>query len=380
MSHGITNPAEALYAHKPAWHRLGHVVRPEDADGVTSEEIRRAAPGLFTERRLLPVYGSLTGGLDLGDQFSLISPDGLMDGGSLRLIARTDGANARVHGIASETYRIWQVGEAVDWMDSLVSEGRLRYESAFAMFGGDRVVFVARMPTSFKLGKRDETLAYLLTVIPFTGSASVQIIPTQVRVICQNTERLAKRQAKGKRAPNGARLAFNIRHSANLDTRLIQARKHLAQFEEAFAAEAAEAEALASHAVTSNEVERFLAEMFPEVDADGNKLEGSAATRREIRVRIVRESWNTERETFERIGERSLLGSAWHLLQACTRAADHGSKIAHPKSGERVHRYLEGRKGNARARMERGFLSAVDGSLASLKAKARGRLLTLAGV
>lgn len=378
MTHGITDPLEAVYAHKPAWHRLGHVVRPEDADGVTSEEIRRAAPGLFTERKLLPVLGALQH-VDLDDPMALIAPQMLMDGGGLRLIARTDGDNARVHGVASESYRIWQVSDAVDWMDSLVSEGRIRYESAFALFGGDRVIFVARMPSSFTLGKADQTLAYMLTVIPFTGSASVQIIPTRVRVVCANTEALAKRQAQGKRAPNGARLAFNIRHSSNLDNRLAQARKHLAQFEDAFAIEAAEAEALASRVVTATEVERVLADMFPNSDADGNKLEGSAATRREVRVRVVREAWKTERETFERIGDSSMVGSGWHLLNALTRAADHGSQISHPKTGKRVHRFLEGRKGDARARLERGFLSAVDGSLAIFKAKARTNLLALAG-
>lgn len=376
--HGVTNSSEAVFAHQPAWHRLGLTLRPEDADGVTSEEIRRAAPGLFVERKLLPVMGALRE-VDLSDPMALIAPEMLMDGGSLRLIARTDGPDARVHGVASENYRIWQVGEAVDWMDSLVSEGRLRFESAFALFGGDRVVFVARMPSAFTLGKADTTLAYLLTVIPFTGAASVQILPTQVRVVCANTEALAKRQAKGKRAPNGARMAFSIRHSANLDARLVQAREHLAQFEDAFAAEAAEAEALASHVLNATEVERFLTEMFPEVDADGDKLDGGAATRREVRMRVVRESWQVERQSFDEIGERSLIGSAWHLLNAVTRAADHGAEISLPKSGKTAHRFLEGRKGDARARLERGFLSSVDGSLATFKASARGKLLALVG-
>lgn len=378
--HGITNENEAVFAHSPAWHRLGFTLRPEQADGVTSEEIRRAAPGLFTERQLLPVYGSLTGGLDLNDQFSLIAPDGLMDGGNLRLIARLDGENAKIHGSATENYRIWQVAEAVDWLDSLVSEGRLRYESAFSLFGGDRVVFVARMPSAFTLGKRDQTLAYMMVSIPFTGNASVSVVPTKVRVVCQNTESLAKRVAQGQRAPNGARMTFNIRHSNKLDARLVQARKHLAQFEGAFAAEASEAEALASRVVTDREVESFVSAIFPKVDARGRKLEGRAATSRAVRVRVFQESWKIERRTFEEIGERSLVGSAWHLLQAVTRAADHGAAITHPKTGKVQHRHLETRKGNERARVERGFLSSVDGGLADLKTQARESLLALAGV
>lgn len=378
--HGIENAAEAVYANRPAWHRLGLVLRPQESDGVTSEEIRRAAPGLFVERKLLPVYGSLSGSLDLSDPLSLISPDGLLDGGALRLIARLDGENARVHGIATESYRIWQVGEAVDWLDSLVVEGALRYESAFALFGGDRVVFAARIPTSFTLGKRDTSLAYVMTVVPFTGAASVSITPTAVRVVCANTESLALRQARGKKAANGARMTFSIRHSANLETRLAEARKHLAQFDAAFAAMANEAEALASHVVSAREVEAFLSEMFPEVDAEGKKLDGSAATRRDVRVRVVRESWQVERRTFDSMGERSLIGSAWHLLNALTRAADHGAEIAHPKTGKAVHRYLESRKGDERARAERGFVSTVDGNMAALKTRARESLLALAGV
>ncbi len=378
MGHGITNENEAVFAHAPAWHRLGYTLRPQDSDGVTSEEIRRVAPGLFVERKLLPVMGALQE-MDLSDPSALIAPEMLMDGGSLRLIARTDGPNAKIHGVATESYRVWQVSEAVQWVDALVREGRMRYESAFALFGGDRVIFVARMPTSFTLGQADTTLAYVMTVVPFTGSASALVLPTRVRVVCQNTERMALRMANGSRAPNGSLMSFNIRHSPNLDARLAEARKHLAQFDEAFQAEAAEAERLASRVVTPGEVESFLHEMFPEVDTDGGKLDGSAGTRREVRLRVVREAWQVERRTFSEIGDTAMVGSAWHLLNAVTRAADHGATIKHPRTGAQVHRLLESRKGDERARLEHGFLSTVDGNLATLKARARGKLLALAG-
>jgi hypothetical protein len=374
---GITNDNEAVFAHLSAWHNKGTVLRPEDRDGVTSREIEEAAPTLFAPRKLLPIYGSLSG--EALDPNGVVFPGSdLMFGEQHRMIVRTDGENTKLHGVATESYKLWQVREAVDWLDSLAAEGVIRYESAFALFGGDRVVFLTRLPSAYTLGANDTTHAYLMCVVPFTGGDSILLLPTKVRVVCANTEGMAKRQASGERAKSGARMVFNIRHSGNLDSRLLKARKHIAQFDAAFAAEAAEAEALASHRLQPSEAEAFMAEMFPS-EVNGEPLKGRAETTRDIKVRVVREAWKVERDSFHQINEPGMVGSAHHMLQAVTRAADHGATITHPKTGEREHRNLERRVGEGRVRDERQFLSVVDGGLADLKARAARSLLATAG-
>jgi phage/plasmid-like protein (TIGR03299 family) len=362
MSHDITNPAEAIYANRPAWHRLGTTFKPGEGEGMLTADVERLAPSIFAERSLLPL-GGFTAPVDLSDPFAMLTPSTILSGGDYRMIARTDGADSKVHGIAKKGYRIWQVREAFAFLDSLVSEGSLQYESVFALNGGDHVILVCRLPGAFTLGRRDTTVQYVMVKVTFTGQDSIVMIPTYVRVVCANTVAMAERAARGK-MKDGQPVIFRLRHTAGLTDRLDSARVHLAQFDSALQSEAHAAELLASKSINRTEAEAFLAEMFPTKDADGAPLKGKTATERERKVSIMREAWKVENATFASIGDASLQGSAWHLLQSVTRAVDHGGLL-------RV-------RGSERKREESGFLSMTQGTGASLKVKARETLLALA--
>ncbi len=386
MGHGFTTKADIGAFAAPTWHRLGWT--SGEREGLTSDDIRREAPDLFVPRRLITVYGAMDP-LDLSDSYSLISPASMVDGGNRRMIvsqvsAPTDenpaATRIRVHGLATDGYHIWQPVDALAWADSLVSEGKLRYESAFGQNDGNEIVFVCRLPESFTLGKKDKTLAYVLIIVPFTGNKAIVILPTGVRVVCANTKGMAKRDAKGKLAPNGECVTFRLRHSSNLDSRLVTAHKHLAQFDEEFRRAANEAEALASRVIVKGEAVQLLEDIFPKTGTDGKPLEGAKATNREIKVRVVLESFKAETKAFERMGESAMIGSAWHWLNAYTRAADHGATIEVPGQKGTQWRPLEHTKGSDRQRQERGFLSAATGSLASMKGRAGNALLQLAGI
>lgn len=366
MSHDITNASEALYANRPAWHGLGYTFAPGGSEGMTTADVERLAPSIFAERTLLPLAGWRSGAApNMSDQFQMFGPSDMVDGGSLRLIARLDGENTRVHGIARKGYRIWQVREAFAFLDSLVSEGSLQYESVFALAGGDHVVMACRLPGRFTLGRNDTTIQYVMVKVPFTGTDAITMCPTWVRVVCANTVAMAVREAS-RTAKAGEPVIFRLRHSANLDDRLAEAKAHLAKFDASLQVEASDAERLAGRTIARSEAEAFIADMFPATDSDGEPLKGRKATERERKVSVLRESWATERDTFRAIGEASMVGSAWHLLQAVTRAADHGG--------------LSRTRGDARKRAEAQYTSSLEGPNATLKARARTQLLALAGV
>jgi hypothetical protein len=371
--------AEAVYAHIPGWHREGQTLRSGDTDGITSREIREAVPSLFEDRKLVPLYASMTGPLNLSDSFGLITPDSLLDMGKHRALVRP--SNKRIHQVCTDGYALdgAQVGDMIDWMDALARDGELRYEAGFALAHGDRVVFTARLPSAFTVGKKDKSLAYLVVVVSFTGS--IRACVTTIRAECANMTAMAISEA----TRNGTvekPLAFTIPHRGTLATKLAAAQVGIAKTEQAFKRDALEAARLASKRVSKDEATAFISEMFPMVDSDGEALEGSAKTRQTVRVRVVRKAWETEKESFVRMGDTDLIGTAWHLYNAVTRAADHGATIDVPdKNGatrETAWRGLEGRKGTASERTERQFTSSLDGKLAKVKWAAKANLLALA--
>lgn len=361
MGHQITNEHEALFSNKPAWHGLGTVFAPGESEGMTTDKVRELAPSIFAERKLLPVYGSVTGAPLIED--TVISGSDLIGGGKVRLIARTDGPNAKVHGVATSDYKIWQVDEAFAFLDSLVREGSMQYESVFALNGGDQVVMVCRLPGAYTVGKSDKTLQFVMVRVPFTGAESIAMVPTMVRVVCANTVAAAFQDAGQRGAAEGRPHIFRLRHTKGLTERLAEARQHLASFDQALQAEAEAADKLAGRALSKRESEWLLNTLFPIFDDDGTELSKRARAGRDRRVEALRGAWVTERDSFRELNEAALVGSAYHMLQAFTRAVDHGDLIR--------------RRGSARERAEKHYVSILEGAGAQLKIKARDKLLTL---
>jgi len=377
LSYDGQGRAEAAYAHIPGWHRDGQTLRAGDSDGVTSREIFEAVPGLAEKRVLAPIYGAMGGPLDTA---GLVMVDGssLIDGGKARMLIRP--SNKRVHGIYTDAYQLEgaQVTDMVDWMDSLAQSGELRYEAGFALEHGDRVVFTARLPGSFTVGRKDKTLAYLIVVVSFTGS--VKVCCASIRAECANMTAMAFSEAKR----NGTvekPLSFTVPHRGTLAAKLSAAQDGLSKVEIAFKREEDEAARLAARYLDASEATAIIDTLIPKVDGDGEPLAGSAATRREVKVRVLREAWKTEQRSFAAMGDGHLVSSAWHLFNAFTRAADHGATVDVPDKNGKTRateaRGLEGRKGSAAVRREAQFASALNGKLARFKFEAKQELLAL---
>ncbi len=131
------------------------------------------------------------------------------------VIANTRSTDKAVLGVVTGRYSVVQNEEAFSFTDALIGE-KVRYETAGALDGGRKVWMLAKMPDSTILDDTFEN--YLLFTNSHDGKGSVKVIPTKVRVVCQNTLNMAVR---------GAARSWTTKHMGNMETKLVEAHRTL---------------------------------------------------------------------------------------------------------------------------------------------------------
>jgi phage/plasmid-like protein (TIGR03299 family) len=186
MAHMILNNEIAYVGRKP-WHELGHEV-PAGTSGQRMLEIA----GLDYQIQLNDVFVNGT------------SVDGYK--------AITRGDNGTVFSIQSDRYRIVQNQEIVNLFAEYCEAGHATMETVGAIRGGAIVWALAKLngPTKATLAGNDKVGGYILFSTSHDGTLPTRGIPTQVRVVCNNTFRAAMRGEKKTRGTIG----FTLKHSA----------------------------------------------------------------------------------------------------------------------------------------------------------------------
>lgn len=299
---------EAFYALQPAWHGLGTVL---DHAPTSAEAIEAAHLNWRVDRRPIQT----TDGIEIPDTYATLRSD-----------------TKSVLGVVSGRYQLVQNREAFDFLDGLLQDGVIRYESAGALRGGRIVWLLARMPSVDTVAAGDDVLRYILFSTSHDGSASIHAVPTSVRVVCANTLRIATAGDVG------------IRHTGDVAGKLEMAKKFLSQFDEKFTLFRDDARKLATRQLKGTEAKDYINLLFPEV-----KEEGRSRSIRERKVDQVRKNYRNERQSIP-----SIKGSWWGLYNAVSEAVDHDGTF----------------KGQGRVRAENRMLSTIDGTGADFKAKA----------
>lgn len=329
MAHEISmvgsNVGEAFFALKPAWHGLGTVLDhvPTSAEAITAahldwtvglEEVKTSSGRLIEGSRA-------TVRMDTGDPL----------------------------GLVSERYKIVQNREAFEFLDSLVADGAMTYESAGALKGGRSVWMLGRMPSVDFIADGDACQRFVLFSTTHDGSGGIQAIPTATRVVCANTLAIAlKGQKRG------------IRHTGDMSQKLEAAKLALSQFDEGFALHANNARLLANTGFNPQQAKDFIEALFPTPQAtveNGILIPPSkrSITLRETAVNAVRERFKSETCQLH-----SIRGTWWSLYNAVSEFADHDGK--------------------RRANPETHLLNVLEGSAASLKTQAFDLALMMAAV
>lgn len=323
MSHNLTiredGTVEAAFAQTVPWHGLGAILD----HGMTSHEALKEAR-LDWEVEQADLWATLPDG-----------PDGL----PVRVAIPSHVANVRadnhaVLGIVSKTYQVIQNWEAFDFLDSLARDELLRYESAFSLRGGKQVCLLARAPLCDWVTPADELRRYILFTTSHDGSGAVRLLPTSVRVVCNNTYRLALHQA----APGEV---LSIRHEGDCKRKLEHARDMLHRAYDEFGAFTLRAQRLVTRQLDSQQWGRILDALVPLEDAD----ERSRPRREGIRTAITRR--------FGAAVPVETRGTAWAAFNAVTAYVDHD--ISRSKAESRFRSTMEGHGD----RMKRRALDAI---------------------
>lgn len=98
-------------------------------------------------------------------------------------------------GVVSDSYKVVQPREVLDFFREWAEANSVTIESAGVLFGGKRYFATAKMSEGIYVGEGDKVVPYVLLSTSADGSLATEGRITTVRVVCNNTLRLASKGA-----------------------------------------------------------------------------------------------------------------------------------------------------------------------------------------
>lgn len=293
---GRNGRAAMMYTGETPWHKLGtHVAQAASAE----EAIRLAQLDWTVEPR----------------EIYLMDGEGLKMIPGRRAITRTD--TGKVFSVMSDGFTPVQNHEAFAFMDTLTTDGALKYHTAGALGDGERVWMLAQMPGEMRVeGTDDVSEKYLLLANGHDGSLAFHVRATAVRVVCQNTLTMALGTGRGpsKKGPqgNGGR-GIALRHTPKVLEQAETVRKALGLAEERFQLMNRDMNELAARPCDRDALRAYVEALVP----DSEEAESNARTEN-IREQIRRNFTSSPGNNLPGIA-----GSWWAALNAVTYYTDH---------------------------------------------------------
>lgn len=319
---------EAVYANRPAWHRLGVVFDEGGGRGMTSRQaIELGHLGWDVEK----------------EELQLVS-DGTKAKGFYGLV-RQD--TRRTLAVVKERYTSLQNVEAFEFLDSLLMDGIMQYEAAFALRGGEEVCLLARMPSfDWVVPGEDLNMRYLMLSMSH-GYGGIRLLPTALRVQCANMQRMA--------LDAGKKDTYIIRHTGDMAEKLELAKKYISQLDKKFTGYNEKARSLLV-GCTQEQRAAYLAELFP---APSEKASTRAKNNYERSIQAVKNAWSRPAQQL-----KGVKGTWWALFNAVTEVVDHDKPSRQSKNEEKAR--------------ERRWMSVSNGDGADFKDKALEVALAMA--
>lgn len=238
-------------------------------------------------------------------------------------------------GTVGKNYKIIQNDDSFKFLDSVIGEFGAKFETAGAIYGGQKVWMQVHLPKqSFTVKGSDRVEAYAMFQNSHDGLTAAKCYPTSKRVVCQNTFRQAQSDKdKG----------ISIRHTGNLDGKIESAKQALGLAVDRFTEFANNAEVLVNTPVapipyfqgvldsvleiTEADVTKgasllaaALAQTNVEIDRD--KAERSFALQIKKRGNMLDEL--LERYESKTQGVDGIRGSGWSSFNAVTESVNYG--------------------------------------------------------
>ncbi len=214
--------------------------------------------------------------------------------------ANTRDIDGSVLGIVSDRYQVVQNKEAFEFTDMLIGEG-CTYETAGSLFDGKKVFLLARMPQTKILG--DEVDPFLCFTNNHSGTGSIQVCLTPIRVVCSNTLNLALNEATRK---------WSARHIGDMNSKLAEA-KHTLMLANTYMENLdIEADKLANIKISTDETMKIIEELFP---IEENVSERKKATIVQVRNEFI--------DCLNAPDIAKFKGTGWGMINAISDFASH---------------------------------------------------------
>lgn len=200
MAHNISEvngEAEIFYYGDKPWHGLG---TPVDHVLTAEEAIKEAHLDWPVEKK----------------EIFFEEEPGVYKGAREFATVRTDINHCL--GIVGKNYKPIQNIEAFGFMDTLTMSKEAKYHTAGALFSGERVWILAKLPDQIVVLDEDAIDKYLLITNNHDGRGSLKVMFTPIRVVCMNTLNHAMR---------GAQTTVNIAHTGDIEKKVIEAQRVL---------------------------------------------------------------------------------------------------------------------------------------------------------
>lgn len=183
----------------PAWHGLGTVLN----NPLTVADALQQGGLDYTVLKLPNIHM-------LPDGAEIISTDSFFT-------VRTD-ANKVLGSRLGKDYAVMQNIEALDVVDEILQSGTATIETAGAIDEGKKAFICLKINKNITVGTEDTIQQFVLIATSHDGSLSITAMPTNIRVVCNNTLTAALAGSKDK---------IRIRHTTNAGTRLAEAARVL---------------------------------------------------------------------------------------------------------------------------------------------------------
>jgi len=276
----------ALYTTTPAWHGLGNVI-----PGGTSD-----------------VQEVLTlGGIDFGVELRAVRygfADEVRVMADRHVTVRDDTGDAL--GVVGSRYTPIQNRAAFEFLQNLVADFGVIWESAGATRGGRNVFVSMRLPETVTIdadGINDEIVPFIAAINSHDGSSPFRVVATPWRPVCRNTERFAV---------NDAHSNWSVRHTASSTDRITEARRTLGLSSRYFEAFADEETELARTEISVAEFDKVITDLWPVKEEPSKR----SATLTEQRTTALRALLDTETGRVGRTAyaaERAITGYLDHV-------------------------------------------------------------------
>lgn len=204
-------------------------------------------------------------------------------------------------GIVSSDYAVLQNRTVADFVDLLTNEAGTCVETVGALKEGRRVFWTVALQEG-EVVKGDSVRNFLIVCHGHDGLFGFRAFVTRIRVVCQNTLSAALSNAT-------SQVFFS--HVGNVQEKIDEVRGVLSSTSQDFAEQLGKWQEMRDRRVLADEVDAFLASVFPV---------GPAPTK--IRERRVQEARDTVRFNYD-LGVGADPGNLWGLFNAVTEYTSH---------------------------------------------------------